>query len=216
MIRPQLVVDVAADNLQILGIEEMRAAAEITGSARDAELKTLGLEVASAIMAECNIAVGKGAAPTLWQETLTETFFWVLSDELLLSRRHDVDVVSVVAGGVTLTDTEYLADPESGIMNRLCGDRPIEWRATRIVVTYKAGFEELPGDLKMAASEFFKLAWQNKKRDLALRSEVVDVPDVLRTEKNWWIGAVPGQSSDGAVPASIAGKLQRFRNIAIG
>ncbi|GAA2888073.1 hypothetical protein GGQ99_004790 [Aminobacter niigataensis] len=216
MIRSQLVVDVAADSLQLLSIEEMRAAAEISGSASDSQLKAMGLEVAQAIMSECNIAVGKGAEHTLWQETLVETFYWVLSDELLLSRRHDIELLSVVAGGVILADTEYQADPESGIMHRLCGDRPMEWRATRIVVTYKAGFEAIPGDLKMAASEFFKLAWQNQKRDLALRSEVVDVPDVLRTEKNWWIGSVPGQSSDGAVPASIAGKLRRFRNIAIG
>ncbi|ODT22228.1 MAG: hypothetical protein ABS35_15365 [Kaistia sp. SCN 65-12] len=218
LVRSQLVVDVPADNLALLSIEEMRAAAGVTGSARDAELRTFGLGIASAIMSELGIAVGRGASePTLWQETLTETFFWVLADELLLTRRHEVEVISVVSSTGTLDPAEYDVDPEAGILTRLCGDRPIEWRSPRFAVTYKAGFAEaIPGDLKRAATEFFRLAWQSLARDPALKSEVVDVPDVLRTEKNWWVGSVPGQSGEGAVPASIAGKLQRYRNVAIG
>ena len=53
-------------------------------------------------------------------------------------------------------------------------------------------------------------------RDPALKSEVVDIPDVERTEKSWWVGSVPGQSNEGAVPDVVSGQLKRFRHLAIG
>ncbi|MBE1208113.1 hypothetical protein [Aminobacter carboxidus] len=213
--RSSLSITTPATSLALLTIEELRSAAGVTGAGQDTALTSLGLQVAASIMTECGIAIGSGGEPTLWQETLTETFRKVRCDELVLSRRHNIEIVSVTADAVLMDAAEYEADPESGVFTKLCGDLPVRWCATKVAVVYKAGFGEVPGDLKQAAMDFVRLAWLESKRDPALKSEVVDVPDVLKTEKTWWVGSVPGQSSEGAVPDVVSGQLARYRNIAI-
>ncbi|MGX9145931.1 hypothetical protein [Mesorhizobium sp. 128a] len=220
LLRSFLAITEDAGDLALLSIDELRAAAGVTGESQDTALKALGLSVASAIMSECNVAVGSsadGVEPTLKQETLQETFYQVDSDDLLLSRRHNVAISSLVEDGVTLeADDDFMVDAESGIVTRLSADFPRRWCARKVIVTYKAGFETIPGDLKQAATDFFRFAYLESTRDPALKSEVVDIPGVERTEKAWWVGSVPGQSNEGAVPDVVAGQLKRFRNFAIG
>lgn len=218
--RSFLAITEDAGDLALLSIEELRAAAGVTGGSQDTALTALGLQIASAIMAECNIAVGSsadGVEPTLKQETLTETFYQVDAAELLLSRRHNIAISSLVEDGTTLVaNDDFMTEPESGIITRLSTDCPRRWCARKVVVVYKAGFEIIPGDLKQAAIDFFRLAYLESTRDPALKSEVIDIPGVERTEKAWWVGSVPGQSSEGAVPDVVAGQLKRFRNFAVG
>ena len=92
---------------------------------------------------------------------------------------------------------------------------PTRWCAGKIVVTYKAGFQTAPGDLKMAAMDFMRLNWADKDRDPSLKSEVIDIPDVRRVERQYWIGSVPGQDNTGPVPVIVAGQLARYRNSVI-
>ncbi|MER8615976.1 hypothetical protein NKG99_03845 [Mesorhizobium sp. M1409] len=217
--RSFLAITEDASDLALLSIDELRTAAGITGGSQDTALKALGLRVASAIMAECNIAVGsstEGVEATLKQETLTQTFYQVEVDELMLARRHNVVVSSLVEDGTTLDDTDFMVDPESGLVTRLSSDCPRRWCARKVVATYKAGFETIPGDLKQAATDFFRYAYLESTRDPALKSEVVDIPGVERTERAWWVGSVPGQTFEGAVPDIVAGQLKRFLNPAIG
>lgn len=215
--RSFLTVVAAASSLSLLTPEEMRVAAGLVSSdaSQDAALAPLGLRVAAAIMAECNIAVGTGGEPTLLKETLSETFYGVRADNLVLARRHNVAITSVTDRATTLDAAEHVVDPESGILTRLSNDCPIRWCATKLVVVYDAGFTDVPGDLKQAALDFFRYAWLEGKRDPALKAEVIDIPDVERVEKTWWVGSVPGQSYEGAVPDIVAGQLKRFRNFTI-
>lgn len=211
-----LTITTPAASLALLSIAELRAAAGVTGTGQDAELVALGLRVAASIMSECNIAVGVGSEPTLWQETLTETLYQARGEKIILSRRHNVQVISVTADGSAMDAADYLVDPQAGILRRLCNDLPIKWDRRKVVAVYKAGFNTIPGDLKQAAIDFVRFAWLESKRDPALKSEVVDIPDVERTEKSWWVGSVPGQSNENAVPDIVAGQLKRFRNLVIG
>lgn len=210
-----LTVTTAATSRQLLSIAEMRAAAGVTGSGQDATLLALGLRVADAIAAECNIPVGSGAPPTLNRETLTETYRRISADELVLSRRHDVLITSILADTVELIAADYEVDPETGLLWRLCDDHQIRWCASKLTVVYAAGFEEVPGDLKMAAMDFFRLSWIEGQRDPALKSHEVDIPGVKKEVKTWWVGSVPGQSNEGAVPDVVSGQLKRFRNAGI-
>lgn len=218
--RSFLAISEDAGDLALLSIEELRAAAGVTGGGQDTTLAALGLRIASSIMAECNIAVGsstEGVEPTLKQETLQETFYQVDVEALMLARRHNILITSLVEDGTTLVaDDDFMVDPESGLVTRLSSDCPRRWCARKIVATYKAGFETIPGDLKQAATDFFRLAYLEAGRDPALKGEVIDIPGVERTEKTWWVGSVPGQSSEGAVPDVVAGQLKRFRNFAVG
>lgn len=212
----ELVVTSPASDLSLLTEAERREAVGVTDASLDDRLAGLDVRLAAAIMAECGIAIGAGAGPTLLQETLTETFWDVYVGGLELARRHNVEVVSIIENETTLVSgTDFISKSESGLLIRLSGNRPRRWCATKVVVVYKAGFVTVPGDLKQAAMDFMRLAWAEKSRDPSLKSVETDIPDVRRESKTFWVGSIPGQS-EGAVPDIVAGQLQRFRNIAIG
>jgi len=203
----------AADDLALLSIEELRAAVGVTGGAQDADLTALGLRIAAAIAAECHIAAGAGGSPTLLQETIEETIFGASGSCLFLSRRHEVEVLSLTVDGAALdVETDIFVDPEAGLVTRLAGGMPGRWHASKVVVTYKAGFETAPGDLKMAALDFVRLAWAERDRDPALKSERTEIVGVEVKQRDYWVGSVPGQQTESAVPDVVAGQLQRFRN----
>lgn len=213
--RSILEVTTPASDLSLLTVAERRESAGIAAgdTSQDTRLAALDLRLAASIAAECKIAIGSGGEPTLLQETLRETFRGVDVATLMLSRRHNIEITSIVQDAVTLAvDVDFVVDPESGLTARLSADRPLRWCATKIVVVYKAGFQTPPGDLKQAATDFMRLAWFEKDRDPSLKSEVVLIPDVRRVEQTYWVGAIPGQSSESAVPDIVAGQLARFRN----
>ncbi|SER57805.1 hypothetical protein [Rhizobium sp. NFR03] len=204
-----------ATELALLTPEERRVAAGLrtTDVSQDALLEAMDLRVAAAICAECNIAVAAGSAPTLLQETLRETFRGIRGEDLLLARRHEVEIVSLDVSGSVLTASDHYVDPEAGIVRRLYDDRVVSWGSGKLVVTYKAGFAEVPADLKMAALDFFRFAWLERARDPSLKSEEIDVPDVMRTKRDYWVGAIPGRAGEAAVPPVVAGQLIRYRNL---
>ncbi|RUU29760.1 hypothetical protein [Mesorhizobium sp. M6A.T.Ce.TU.016.01.1.1] len=212
-----LVVTTPASDRSLLTQAERREAIGVTDSSQDTKLAALDLRLGAAIVAECRIAIGAGAEPTLLQETLTETCRRVDANVIVLARRHNVEITSLIEDGATLnSDVGFTVDPESGLVTRLSGDCPRRWCAAKVVVVYKAGFVTVPGDLKMAAMDFMRLAWSESGRDPALKSLIIDEPDVERIERTWWVGSVPGQSNEGAVPDIVAGQLARFRNYPIG
>lgn len=216
MISRRLVITEAAESLQLLSIEDMRALAGISGSGSDAALTALGLSVAAAIAAECNIAVGSGGeTPTLNRETLTETFRNVRGETLVLSRRHAIDVASVEVDGTVLDEAAYEVDGESGILTRIETDCPSAWWAKKIVVAYDAGFSTVPADLAMAAKAFFRLAWQESQRDPSVRAVEREVEGIDRVRTEYWVGSLPGQSKSTPVPDLVAGQLARFRNFSV-
>ena len=214
--RSTLVVTTPASSLQLLTIEEMRAAAGVAegDSSKDVLLQARGLAIAAAIMSECNIAVGNGADPTLLQETLTETFYHVHTRELLLSRRHNIEIVSITGDGIPLDAAEWQVESESGFLHRLWAEdgRPRGWSASKLVVEYKAGFVTPPGDLKMAAMDFYGAVSQGAGRDPLVKSETHEIPGMETVTKDYWVGSVPGGATEDAVPDVVSGQLKRYRN----
>ncbi len=207
-----LTITTAASDRKLLTTAETRAAAGVTGSGEDAALTALEARVAACIMAECNIAVGSGAIPTLRRETLTEVFYQVRAAQLILSRRHEVSVTSIVVDGTSLDATEWLVEPESGFVYRLSDDAPAGWCFTKATVVYEAGFDTVPGDLVQAASDALRAFYLEASRDPAVKSERVSVNDVDEVERQFWVGAIPGQAGEGPLPATVTGQLQRFKN----
>lgn len=208
--RRNLTVTTPATSLQLLTIAEMRAAAGASDASQDDDLNAMGLRIAATIATECRVAIGSGGEPTLLRETLTEVIRQVNVDYLFLSRRHNVAISSIVVDGDTLTADDYEVDAESAKLTFLIDDVPVKWRANKVTVVYAAGFATAPADLKLAAMDFFRLAWQEKSRDPTLKSEEIDVPGVERVRKDFWIGTLPGMT-ESAVPTVVDGQLQRFR-----
>lgn len=202
-----------ATDRTLLTIDELRFLAGVSNGARDLELRNLETRIAASIMSECNIAIGSGAEPTLRRETLTETIYAPMDGEfLILSRRHSVSVSSLTLDGSIISASGYVVDPEKGVLLRLEGTYPCYWSGQIAVVLYDAGFATVPGDLKQAAMDYFRGSLAEAGRDPFVKSETKDVPGVGSRTREFWVGNIPGQSSDGPVPAIVAEQLKRFRN----
>lgn len=214
--RSFLTITSPADDLTLLDPAEMRAAIGVTDATQDTALQRLSAQAAASIMAECHIAIGAGGEPTLKQETLTETFYKVYREDLVLARRHNVVIISLTEDGVLLAAADYMVDPESGVVTRFIDDVPRCWSAAKIIVVYQAGFETVPSDLKQAAGDFLRAMHGESTRDPFVKGERVNIPGVEERETSYWAGSLPGQSSEGAVPDVVSGQLKRFRNFLLG
>lgn len=209
--RSTLTITTPATEIDLMTIEEMRAAAGVSDGSQDLLLRALAAGISADIMAECNIVVGLGAEPTLFTETLTETFYdWPARGDLVLGRRHNVAVTSVTIDDALTASDEYVVQAEHGILSRLAG----YWSGSPIVVVYTAGFAAAPAGLKSVALELFSSRYSESQRDDFVKSETIEIPGVETKRRDYWVGNVPGQSSDeGPIPGVLSGRLKRFKNL---
>lgn len=209
-----LTVTTPAGDLSLLSIEQMRVAAGLDPSdgSQDADLAARGLAIAAGITSECRIAIGQGANPTLLQETLTETFYGVDVNELILARRHNVEIITATIDGAALVDSDRIVDPEAGMLTRLSDDCPRRWCARKVVVVYKAGFATVPPDLEQAALDYFRAVSMESDRDPYVKSESIEVPGVETITTDRWSGALAGTVSQSSIPGMVVGQLARFQN----
>lgn len=216
-----LIVTAAAVDPLLMTAAQMRAAAGVADSdtSKDAALALLNARISAEIYAACGIIISDDAKePTIRQETLTETFRGHRSP-LILSRRHNVEIVSVTVGGASISPDEYEVESEAGLLHRLQGDRRCCWRGTPVVVVYKAGFATVPPGLVGAASDLIRFRRSELERDPLVKSERVKVDGVDEVETGYWVNSVMSGSavSPGApIPPNVMAALSRFRNEAFG
>lgn len=199
-------VTVPADDLSLLTIDELRAAVGVTGTAEDAALKTLGSRLSASIARQCCIASDGISPATLMLETCTETFRAIRSPrELILARRPVTGIISVSENGALVDPADYEIRHGSGILARLSGDRISCFPSGKITVVYKAGFEDVPDDLKLAASKLAIALYSETARDPNLKR--VNIPDVL--EREYWVGP----ADDPLLSAEIQDLLAPYKQL---
>jgi hypothetical protein len=176
----------------LLTIAELRAAAGVTGTARDAELQVVGDATAALITSACQVKRVGAIPPTLRLEAVVETFARPLvHSHLSLSVGRDgalwpsrlpiVSVESVVESTRTLTTSEYQID--GAALYRLSAGSRMHWCGHPIVVSYTAGFATVPADLKWAAMKFVQAALIENGRDPLLKRKVT----VGVSEYEWFV-----------------------------
>lgn len=175
------VLTIAAPNTDrsLLSIDELRSAAGVSDSARDGELTALGNYISATITNACNVARASIGAipPTLRLEALTESFRLkdYRHEAITVARRPVVSIVSVTERDVVLATTDY--ELENNLLYRLSGTQRIcwpfysNWQPTHTVISYTAGWETVPDDLKYAAIRFVQTALAVSGRDPMLRSK---------------------------------------------
>lgn len=183
-----ITVQTPAVDRNLLTTAQLRAAIGISDSSQDATLAVLGARASAAISKACRVVQGGVTPPTLRKETIIETFrrtsywargSWPFADSeaqrqnIILSRFPVVSVASVVVDGTTLDASEYELRPSDGVIVRLSGGQPTAWLNWKIVVTYDAGFETVPEDLALIASQMVQILWYQNNRDPNKKSEAV-------------------------------------------
>jgi hypothetical protein len=214
-----LSVTTPAADRSILTVPELRAAVGLTNGSRDVELKLLGARIAAGIVSECSVAAAGASQPTLREETLRETFrqtrdyrsarpFGHEGDQveaLVLSRRPIAEIVSVTLDDNPLDgNCDYEVDAAAGLIYRLFTDARVAWRARKVIVVYQAGWQEVPDDLKQAASRLANVWWTASGQDPNVRVDLTQ--DVGRIE---YFGNPLGA---GAIPADVMDLLGPYIN----
>lgn len=210
-----LVITTPATDPALASLSDARVAAGLLAddTSKDASLEVLRLRVSADIVQACRIAVGSGAPATLRQETVQETIFGATAGKIVLSRRHEVSILSVAVDGVTLASTYYMADPESGILTRLGTDGlPTSWTGKKTVLSYQAGFATVPTDLSGVALDLIRIRTSETTRDPMLKSERVFIHDVQEVQHDYWVGMGGASKSTTSVPQEIAARLGRYAN----
>lgn len=147
----------------------------IADTAQDAWLTDAIRQASDAISAYCRRPEGFGRAT--WAQTWRAAYAGEAANVLILARDLVPSLVSVVEDGTNLAAESYLLD--GSLLRRLDADRPVDWRAAKIVATYQAGYTlmgELPYDVERCCLDLVVRAHQAKGRDPGLRSErILDV-----------------------------------------
>lgn len=196
-------------------IETLRVAAGLAegDASRDAVLSELGERVSDEVATACRIAAGSGFVPTLAQETVRDTFEASGDEVLILSRRHDVELVSVTIADNAITLDGRSLQSEAGLLYRWQDGRRLRWTGNEIVVTYKAGFAEdkVPSDLVGVVTDGFAIRRSQASVDPLVKSVRIEVEGIDTVQTDRWVGGVPGSSSTG-LPADMIARLTRFMN----
>lgn len=208
-----LVITTPADDTSLAPIEAMRAAAGLVSgdTSMDSELIALGRRISAEIVEACRIAVGEGAEPTLRKERLTETFSGCGDETLILSRRHNVSIVSVTENGSEVALDARSLKSEVGLLERWIGGHRSRWTANEIVVVYDAGFAISPASLVGVVTDLARIRLSQESADPLVKAVTVDVDgiDSIRTER--WVGGFGNASSSG-FPVDLMARLSRFIN----
>lgn len=208
-----LVIMTPAEDLSLAPIEAMRAAAGVAAddTSRDNELKTLAERISSEIVDACRIAVGEGAEPTLRQERLSETFTGCGEATLILSRRHNVSIVSVTENGAPVTIDARGLKSEAGLLERWVNGNQSCWAAQEIVVIYDAGFVTVPASLVGVVTDLARVRLSQASVDPLVKAVEVEVDDIDRVRTERWIGSTSSVEGS-AFPPEIMARLARFVN----
>lgn len=195
-------VTTPASDLSLLTVSELRAAAGVTDSSKDAELAIVGRRVSSAIARQCRIADDGVNPPTPLRETCTEIFRWSDCGPLRLSRKPVTSVTSVTIDGSDVDAADYETSGGSNLY-ALSDDEITDWESGKITVVYVAGFAEAPPDLKEAAAKLVTSIYHETARDPSLKRE--DIYGVAEFE--YWVAP----SGDPLLSKDISDLLAPYR-----
>jgi hypothetical protein len=169
-----LIVTTPATQFDLITLLSAKMAFSIKGSDEDDFLKDAITQASDVIARHCKRIFAL--------EAVTETLRPDQSkNDLVLARYPVAEITSVVEGNTTVDPSMYEINVDSGVLRRLAGDGTSDgwWPASRIVVTYSAGFDlptDTPAALQKAATRLVKAYYDTADRDLSLRSS--DIPGV--------------------------------------
>lgn len=188
---PIVTITVPASVRALCLLADVKADLGITDGSQDTYLNG---EIAAA-----SAAVDAWCGRVLARETVQELRRDLALDVVMLTRSPVASIVSVVEDGVTLAAAAYEVDGQTGMLYRLDNDDRRLWRASKLMVTYAAGYllpgqngRDLPVDIERAARLMVVTAARKRGRDLSIRSEAAqDVGSVSYLDPREGMEAMP-------------------------
>lgn len=182
----------------------------ITDTSEDAKIAGWITDASKAAALICN--------RVFLQETVKETIrdnnanvFGPRHESIVLTRNPVSSIASVTLNGETLVEgTDFECDYTTGILYRLDGTVPVDWRFRYMVIQYTAGYASnaIPPDLARGIIGLVKLFRATATRDPSLRSE-----NILSGLYSYTLFG-PNDSPTG-IPADVEALFGPYRNIGI-
>lgn len=178
---------VAASSYRLATLDDVKDELQVDTGASDGTLNRY-LDSASAAIAQyCNrVFPVETVRDEFWPQRDSYPYQVPGGVEALQLARWPVQqVTSATENGTTLTvETDFLVDPQTGLLVRLGPDGyPCLWPTWPVVVEYEAGFVKIPAEVQDAAIRMVKSRWAARGRDPYLMSE--DIAGVYSAR--WWI-----------------------------
>jgi len=171
-----LTVITPAASQRLCTLSAVKAELGISGSAEDAALDALRDAASAAIASWCGRVLVEEVVRELWRP------IW-RAEVLLLRRRPVTAIATLTEDGVTVDVADRELDGEAGMLYRLSSDARSAWRASKIILTYTAGYRApdlatptMPADIQRAAVLTVAAMYRATGRDPMLRS--LSIPDV--------------------------------------
>lgn len=167
------------------------------------KLDALNARISALITKACKVASVGATPPTLRLESVADTYRLKASQEtLVLSRRPVVSFTSVAEAGTALVEgTDYECDKSAGLLYRLSSDARSCWAGGLIVVSYSAGWQTVPHDLRELACKLATMIASESGQDASLGS--MEIPGVISETYRF------GRPDDPLIPAEVLEGLQR-------
>ncbi|WP_210252727.1 hypothetical protein [Methylosinus sporium] len=150
------------------------------------------------------------------RETIVQTERIVRCDgnakpaSLILVRRFIGAISSITVDGTALEASDYEIDRGAGLLRRLCGSSFVDWPQGTTVVSYTAGFVEIPGALKRAAVTVLREQASADSRDPSLKSLRQKTDGLSETEWGYWVNSAAGGTSS-AISGPASAMLDPYR-----
>jgi hypothetical protein len=193
----------------LLTLAEAKAALGVTDDTRDADINRLIARVSASIFYYCKLRTDGVNPPTLLSEGITESYRWGSTINLIQLSRRRITEISVSEGGVLLADTAYDVDRAAGQILPVSSNGYVGWFATPITVEYVAGFETVPGDLKLAAEIWLRELWRTDFQSPGSLNDpfakVEEIPGVRRIER--WVEGMSGAAQASMIPSEVESVL---------
>ncbi|MCL8382062.1 hypothetical protein [Xanthobacter aminoxidans] len=203
-----------AGDRKLLTSEQMRVAAGLSSgdTSQDATLGVTNLGISDLLAMECGIAGDGVKPPTLKSEVVKDTVRLACpAPEILLSRRFITDVASVSVDGTEIDIAQVEIDRAAGLLTRICNGRVVAWWPGATVVTYTAGFTEVPGDLVLAVTAAVREMAASGARDPFLKRDKVEGIG----EQEFWVGGLGGSDTGSAFSATVRAMLDPYRSVVV-
>jgi hypothetical protein len=130
---------------------------------------------------------------------------------MILSRRHNVEIVSIAENGTPVTVDDRSLQSEAGLLQRWVGGRKSLWAADEIVVVYDAGFDSVPPGLIGIVTDLARIRLSEASVDPLVKAVTVDVEGIDSVRTDRWVGGLGGKSN-GGLPPDIMARLTRYMN----
>lgn len=207
--RSKLVVNEAAESMNLTVLETVKAELNITTDDHDEVLEGLICQASGIVADYCDrVFAQETVTESFWPERRSWYEYW---DSLVLSRTPISEIISVTHDNFVLTTEDYEVDTKAGILYRMTTPFTVfDWHVhSAVEVQYTGGYlllDDLPYGIEKATILLVKDYHFQRNRDPRIKTE--STPSIYSVD--YWVGST---GPAGELPPDVVALLTPYRRL---